>query len=157
MIPFYFLFARDVITVGTSANALAGSGTITGMGHLWFIPYIICCYVVTPLLYTIAEKMVKNNKQVYGLGVLSICGVVFLYSHFYHCYFNAAWITCYVLGYFMAKAKPVYSIEESTYLRMVTPIFLLSNLTKIYVEYVRPFSGVFDRMYTIVVPYCTWH
>ena len=154
MILIYFVFARDEITVGMAVNALVGAGTITGMGHLWFIPYIVCCYVLTPFLYAVSEKMAKRNKWVYGVSALSICAIVFLYGHFYRCYFNTAWINCYILGYFMMKAKQVYMTDENFYLRIVTPVFLLSNGIKIYAEYVKSFSGMVARLYGVFLPYC---
>lgn len=136
IIPIYFIYARDLINIKIVAKALVASETITGLGHLWYIPYIICCYILTPLLYFSIKKVAKERSNRYFFYVFIICSIIFLYSYFYHWYFNSAWINCYILGFFMSKAKEIYSIQEKNYLLILTPICILSNSIKIYVEYI---------------------
>ena len=56
IIVVYFFFARDSITIASVASALLTNGVIEGIGHLWFIPYILFCYLITPYLQALAEK-----------------------------------------------------------------------------------------------------
>ncbi len=88
-IAIYFSFARDSITVSSAVSALLTSGVIKGIGHLWFIPYILFCYLITPYLQALAEKMRKTKWYVFCLifFLLTVCGVIFFKSFFFLLFF----------------------------------------------------------------------
>lgn len=155
MIPVYYILDRDAISFGVVVKALLCSDTINGMGHLWFIPYILCCYLFTPLLYFIGEKLRPRSIFYYFGIVAGICFLIVLYGFAYHSYFISAWIICYVLGFFLSKGTTFFKIKENMYLICVTPLCLLSNGLKIYLDYFsRDLQGLVVKLYSFFRPYC---
>ena len=55
----YILFHREVLSPIEIAGSLVCSHTLGGLGNLWFIPYILFCYFITPYLYFISKKLEK--------------------------------------------------------------------------------------------------
>ena len=54
---FQFIFMPEEITLLQFAKSILTVGTLSGGGHLWYIPYILLCYLITPLLSLLAKKL----------------------------------------------------------------------------------------------------
>lgn len=139
-IALYFVFARDAITIRSVITALLPKGVIGGIEHLWFIPYILFCYLITPYLYALAEKMRKTKWYVFCLlfFAMVICGQVF--SLAYNSFFAFDRIFCYLFGYFAAVFLQEY--KEKTYKPLVlilTAVAILLNGIRIYCVYIGNF------------------
>ena len=140
-IAIYFSFARDSSTVSSAVSALLTSGVIKGIGHLWFIPYILFCYLITPYLQALAEKMRKTKWYVFCLifFLLTVCGVIF--SKVFSSYFSFNRIFCYLFGFFAAVFLQEY--KQIIYKRLVwalTVTTILLNCLRIYCKYIGHFS-----------------
>ncbi len=80
---------------------LTFSGFGFGFRHLWFIQYILFCYVLTPFFYDLKVYLKNNIKSKYIL--VCICGIALLeiFSCAYNPYFNTKFINCYIIGFFI--------------------------------------------------------
>jgi peptidoglycan/LPS O-acetylase OafA/YrhL len=141
IIVIYFFFARDSITIDSVASALLTNGVINGIEHLWFIPYILFCYLITPYLQILAEKMRKTRWYVFCLifCILIICGEIFSYA--FNSYFVFNRIFCYLFGYFAAVFLQEYGRKIYKLLVCVlTVTTILLNCLRIYCKYIGNFS-----------------
>ena len=75
---------------------------ITGAGHLWFVPLILCCYLLTPFLHKYFNDNFIKNKTYKLIGLLFITLVVF---KIFIPYFKPAWISCYIIGFYLGNIK----------------------------------------------------
>lgn len=77
----------------------------SGVHHLWYIPYILLCYLITPFLVDLREYVIsisKGRKQSYYSSTFAIIIFFCLVSFVYDFYFCAIWLAMYILGYFVA-------------------------------------------------------
>lgn len=99
ILPVYARLQPDALTASSVAGLLLTSDTIKGVHHLWFIPYILVCYVLTPALYDIRtyarEKVISALKV-----VVLLCVGTEVYGCFFAGYFVPEWICVYGIGYF---------------------------------------------------------
>lgn len=98
----YGFFARESLSLSSVFKSLFCAGTIKGLGHLWFVSYILFCYFLTPYLFWLRKKVeslsFSHTLFLYGsiLFLYQILGVV--YSSFY----KPDRISCYLIGFFIA-------------------------------------------------------
>lgn len=157
VIPIYLIFApsymgiKQIFLLAFGANA-----SISGIGHLWYIPYICLCYIITPILERIAQFACKFNTFKY----IAICFGVSLFTigllMSYHSYFIPAWVICYMLGFFMARAKNKYScFKNKLYLLVILPFCISLNGFRIFVTYF--YNGerqqLLSKLLSFVQPY----
>ena len=97
------LFTDTVITVEEIAEAVLTVSTIAGGAHLWFIPTILMCYLLTPLY----ERIFSRAEQSHKLLVLAAAVLLFVVNELVFrqmfSYFNAAWINCYLIGFALRR------------------------------------------------------
>lgn len=139
-IVIYFVFARDAITIRSVISSLLARGVIDGIGHLWFIAYILFCYFITPYLQALAEKIRKTKWYVFCLLFfgLVVCGQVFFLA--FNSYFVFDKIFCYLFGYFAAVFLQEY--KEKIYkplILILTAVTILLNGFRIYCAYIGNF------------------
>jgi peptidoglycan/LPS O-acetylase OafA/YrhL len=148
IIPVIFLILLIIpeqISIITIAKSLLTCGTLSGGGHLWYIPYCLFCYLITPFLSRYFEK--KEHIFMRFL-VLSIFSVVFIEA--FLTYFNAAWIFCYVLGFFLGRI--VEGEKVNLYSKMSVLIVIgafVFNTIQVIQDYVIKFefNGIFASLY----------
>lgn len=82
--------------------------TLDGIEHLWFIPYLLFCYLLLPYLYKLKISTMGGGKIIL---VILICNIVaiFLPSHF-----DPSCISCFVIGYFYKDLAAWISRHNST-------------------------------------------
>ena len=132
--PIHFFVYYKKVSVFTmlyyAFKVLTTSDTIWGVHHLWFIPYILACYLITPVLYKIKLLSVKYNH------IFSACfGVMILIELAdiaFDSYFIAAWINCYVFGFF-APAM-INKLKESSK-KIITAVLICSFLPTVIAWY----------------------
>lgn len=118
-----------------------------GLNHFWFIPCILVCYGLTPVLIEVvnhADRQSDFQFAVYSAALLVVVDVVFsaiLTS------INSVWINCYVLGMLICRlekrrGKCIYGIG----LALLT---LLMNGLQIYIDYFTDigFGGIRQDIY----------
>ncbi len=136
IIPLCFLLKNPTMTPDAVFGALTGWRTFGRALHLWFIPYILFCYLLTPIIYDIREWICKKNVVVGLAGLLILIEVLFLS---YQSYFAPAWICAYVIGFFLPKLKGTIIWRRGWYWYAVV-VCVLGNGIKIYLKY---FRGIF--------------
>ena len=135
-IVLYFIFAKDHISIFLALKSILCSGTIAGIGHLWFISYILFCYTITPFLYILVDK-IKEIKIVYVLimfVMFLLIGQVLFYT--YNSYFLFSRVCCYIIGYFLAFILKQYG--TMIFKRIAWWVILgaiIINLFRIFIKY----------------------
>ena len=128
----YYFFIPDNINLKSFILSLLLIDTLNGLSHLWFIRYIILCYLLIPLINNIfKEKKMSVNSLIKLLTVFLVFELIGLVTKNF---FNWTWINCFVLGFFVNRYK--CDIERFTKLKMMfltTSIFLIS--VKIIIKY----------------------
>lgn len=75
------------------------------IGQFWFLPYILLCYGITPLLHAVLDEIDKRNGVRYLLScVLLLCFVEVPLRNFFP-YFAPVWIDSYILGMIIRRCK----------------------------------------------------
>lgn len=98
----YFFHTPYLLSIKRVIGAYFTLGTIKGIEHLWFISYILFCYLITPFLSYLRDYLVKCSIfktliiLIVMLSIYSLCGV-FLKIHF-----RPGLVCCYIVGYFIA-------------------------------------------------------
>ena len=83
---------KDIISL------LTFSKTIGGLGHLWFIPTILFCYLLTPIFSNILNSFKKDNDLTFYIKTLILFIIIHIVVKSFFLYFKPAWINCYYLG-----------------------------------------------------------
>ena len=101
-IAVYFIFARESIGIMDTVRALLCCGTIDGIGHLWFVGYILLCYLVTPYLYWLFKK-IEEHTFGYILAIfITLLALAQGISLALDSYFEFGRMAPYFTGYFLA-------------------------------------------------------
>lgn len=133
----YFKFSRENISFSILLGATLGSKTIKGLEHLWFIAYILFCYIITPYLNKITDRMrnLKITNCIFSLLLILILGQ--LLSNHYSSFFLFSRISCYIIGYFLAFILKNYGMKALKKVYLVLALFcILLNGLKIYAKYI---------------------
>lgn len=135
-IVIYFLFARDNISIVLAIKALLCSETIEGIGHLWFISYILFCYIITPYLNAFCNK-IKNFKYQYAL---IICVLVLMLGQILFFVYNSRFVfsrvSCYILGYFLSFLLERYGVDLFKLLTcFLSGVCVVANIIRIVFKY----------------------
>lgn len=143
LIPYYlvfipfgiieFIFARDVFSIKNFALGMVLCSRLKGAEHLWFIPTILMCYLITPLLQGYRNKCVGGKRTFVVFTVLGVVITSVLIQGFTT--FNPAWICCYVIGYVLGMNENDKYISEQILLNVAGIIAISGNCLQIYCEY----------------------
>lgn len=135
-IAIYFIFAPKHISPVSAARVLLLLKTLYGGEHLWFIPTILFCYALTPVMeMTFRKSQRKHFLITFGLGVLLILWLCEGFT-----VFHPAWITCYFIGYALGANEKHAFFGQKTIL-LLFGCLSLQNLLQIYLDICVVFSG----------------
>ena len=139
----YYCLCRETLSLSTTIRAFTCSGTIDGLGHLWFVGYILFCYFLTPYLFWLKkyteERTVRNTIVIYIILFISIQLIGFLFDS----YFAPDKISCYVAGFFLADLFHRLTTRQASYLKwMIFIIALMMNASEIYIKYFTDISFI---------------
>lgn len=142
------IFAREEITGTAILKAIIAYDTLPGGGHLWYIPYCLLCYLITPFLSRYFEKESRTNggRSLLLLTVFLIT-VAILIENFFS-FFNSAWIICYIIGFFLGKITERGNLKlyKATSCIIILLAFL-SNSIQIAIDYlIRPEFSEFKAL-----------
>lgn len=132
---------------------LTFSGTVKGLGHLWYISTILFCYFLTPVFHSFMKAFFRlKRKQTAAVIVLSIIVIHISVSVFFT-HWNPAWINCFFLGM-------LYSRMTDDKTKRIAHIIVISsavimNAVQIYFDYVLMlhFDGLRLTLYSIWCDY----
>ena len=98
----YYVFFPHFISLRSVVESIFCIGTIKGIENLWFVGYILFCYLLTPYLELITETL-KGNTQIKNIyRILLFFALFYVISDLLHFYFQPDKIICYFVGYFTA-------------------------------------------------------
>lgn len=144
---FYAVFARNLLNLNgflTNLLVLQGFGTgLAGIEHLWFISYILMCYLVTPVLQAVDISSPKNKKGNYIFKLLLILVGLQIINYAKVINFSIPNFSAYILGYYFSRRHFYYdgyhqNKPDQSMRRSLTGIFTACILTTplvIYLEY----------------------
>ena len=147
------LLARNEISLAHIVKALLCYDTLSGGEHLWFIPTILFCYLLTPLFDKLNNCFLEKENPLLcfliAFAVLSVTIKLFVP------YFYSAWITCFYIGHFLGKNETKNRI--STRLCKVVIYFVAVCLVSIQlvISYVLKleFQGIISSLFNIMCNY----
>lgn len=128
----YLSFDKQLFLISDFVKSLFLVGNLKGLEHLWFIRYIVICYLVTPLLHYMLKKCQKNNCKIFKLISL----VVFneFISLITKNFINGTWINCYILGIFFNNYYNITKDNNKRCLLILIP--LTFNFIEILIKYI---------------------
>lgn len=101
VITVIFIFSdRSSLSPLTIISAFTGAEPYPGLEHLWFIPYILVCYFLLPILCSLKKQLIKKTNASLLFLVIIITIALELLTRVYNSYFIASRIICFVWGYF---------------------------------------------------------
>lgn len=109
------------------------------MHHLWYIPYILLAYLITPALYDYKQYLIGKINKGLTWVILILCILIItveLGCIAYNSYFIAAWINCFIVGFFLPDI--IERLTERSKLCLVIGIVVVSivlNYIKLTVRY----------------------
>ena len=139
---FEFLFKPTVIDFGKFTEAVVLHSRLKGAEHLWFIPTILMCYLITPLLQNYRDDYVKSKESWYKFSLFSVILISSFFGIFNN-FFDPACISCYALGYALGANEKVSEVKNSYLIVLLGIIAVVGNSVQIYCEYIAhiSFSG----------------
>ena len=103
--PIYSFLDPDSINLSSIFGVLTCSGVMGGVHHLWFIPYILLAYILTPFLYDLKKYFLNNKNSLARLSLL-LSGLIVItevIGHAFGSYFISAWVNCYIVGFYLPQ------------------------------------------------------
>lgn len=152
-IPFcivYFLFARNLFSLNAFLRGLICDATLDGSGHLWFVPVILMCYLLTPLLQAFQARYAGNGKTLIWYTLVASAAIFITFGAFAG-YYNPAWIICYTLGYALGVNDTKKYLSEKPIFAVFLLLAVIGNGIQILCDYVLPISmtGLFKLCYSV--------
>ena len=156
LIPYYIVlipviiirmlfFPEEGFGIVRVAGILMVHSIFSGGGHLWFVPAILMCYIMTPFLERWFGR--KDHKSVFLLAEMAlIFGIVF---GFFYTYFNPAWMSCYLIGYFLGYSLSRENECNYCFAATASAVLSLMNIVQIFIDYILrlEFSGKMAVLY----------
>ena len=135
-IPLFIVFEPGKHGVFDYANlfALQYKG-FDGLQHTWFLPTILFCYLITPLLQRFAKRanVLSAGRFLAETMLLGIVLQIVLDKLVIG--FNAAWVFCFIIAYLFASRKNAGKMQSYKATTIVASIFaVIFNGVKIYIN-----------------------
>lgn len=132
----YYVGAPEYINIISIVKLVTCLGTVKGLGHLWFVGYIIFCYLITYLLQIIREEIREMKINKFICTVLIIMCLFEVLGVVSNSYIQSDKIICYILGYFCATLFSKYGlIFLNKLLYCLVPFTICICSVRIYFEY----------------------
>lgn len=157
LVPYFLIFivvaileillVRPEVSIVNIAGGLFCRTTISGGEHLWFIRYILLCYLITPLLTVYRDRYVHDGKSWWLFSIFSVAATSALFGVHIQS-FNPAWMTCYVIGFALGANKGYCS--KGVMVSSFGSAAVVCNGVQIYVDYIArtSFSGLLGTVYS---------
>lgn len=138
----YAVVGNGFISFASVLKAVFLVDTIKGLEHLWFIRYIIICYLILPVLLL----WLKNNTSKL-IELLKLFSVIILFetiSLITKNFINGTWINCFILGIYISR-----NINNKNLFRIILCLTIVFNMIQIYIKYVSniKLSGIYNMMF----------
>lgn len=163
LIPYYlvivlaiiaqFIFARDEVSIVLIAKAMLVNGTLKGGEHLWFVPTILFCYILTPLINRINNCIFEKKRPL--VYILLVFAMISLLVRLFVNYFNPAWIACFYIGHVLGKNEIRTKMHPLICKGVIYAVAICLVSIQILVSYVLKIeiTGYIKSMYDIICDY----
>lgn len=166
IIVVFLIFFKDLLLsnilapIGSLLLVQNYVGDIPGLEHLWYIPYILVCYLLTPAFNKLYQIIEKYNEVVYWSVIIGSLLYLQLIALVGAICINVAWLSCYVFGFFMSKRyvnekrkNDILNIQSMT--AILVPITLVAVGIRIYFEYITDMTiaGMFASLLNLFITY----
>ena len=145
----YRVFARESIGLSEIVYPLVYGQTLPGLAHMWFIPYILFCYIITPILYQLNRKITIH--RLFWTIVIVLVALPVIYQHIEY-----SRIVCYIIGWFIG-ANLHDNKKQLTRLAVLFSVLAVSfNGVRIYFKYfgIVALLGPFEPFFMCYESYC---
>ena len=82
---------------------LTFSGTVPGLGHLWFVQTIVFLYLFTPIFFEIIKTIDKRGNIGFAVESALLLLLIHEVTKTFFTLFTPAWINCFVVGMIYGK------------------------------------------------------
>ena len=151
LIPYYIYSSIIVLLYAIIGNgflnfinivkAILLIDTIRGLEHLWFIRYIIICYLILPLLL----KCFKNSKSklIEIIKLFTLLLFFEIISLITKNFINGTWINCFILGFYISR-----NINNKVLIKVLFSFSLVFDFFVIYIKYASDIQivGIYNIM-----------
>ena len=134
----YLVFARESFSVTSFVKAVFCVGTMEGLGHLWFIGYILFCYLITPYLFWLRKKAEGLSPFRMTLVYIALLLGVVILGTLLDSYFHPARICCYLIGFILSAYSKRFGKSALKWMSLLFGIPALAiNAARIFIKYFR--------------------
>lgn len=133
----YYLLCPQALCMTSIIRAFSCSGTIKGLGHLWFVGYILFCYFLTPYLFWLRKytESLTTKRSIYTYSFIFI--LFQLVGFLFNSFFDPDRVSCYVAGFFLADLFRRLSLKQSIGLKwLLFFVAIFMNVGEIYIKYI---------------------
>ena len=155
MLPLRWSIGYENLTIREIVSIFSFQHYLRGLGHLWFIEYILFCYLLIPCLDTFKQSFLglSVRSTLLYLIVAALCYVAFAQISRLH--FNPAWILCFLTGYWLAFIKEIKGNNVFKIISYALIVFgLICFFMRVYGDVCLLWkAGRISAYYNIVRPY----
>ncbi len=76
--------------------------------NLWFIAYILLCYLMTPFVNKFLDRIEEKKSYIMLLEVVLFTLGVYIFFEHYATFYKSLWIICYLVGIFYRRLSENY-------------------------------------------------
>lgn len=98
----YLIVSPDRLDLTYIVASYLVVGTIKGINHLWFVSFILLCYLITPYLAAIREYVSKKDTARALCILIVLASIYSITEIIISGHFRPGMLLCYVAGYFTA-------------------------------------------------------
>lgn len=110
----YFLFCPEILSLRKIFGALLTIDTLEGLGHLWYIPNILFCYLITPYLYILRDYLSGKTLFKISLYLLGLLAILTAIGTYLHSFIRPGIVSCYIVGFFIPLYLSKNTIVKKT-------------------------------------------
>ena len=129
------------------------SETLSGLGHLWFVSYILFCYLMVPFLDCLKKSLVRLTEHSFVANIGIIFLIIAVIGVGYRPHVKPSSIICFMIGYFLAIFQSIFGIMKGRCLECGLMIMGGGALLLRVAYEICPWNGSFGRLYLACFPY----
>ncbi len=150
-----YIFPRLNIDQTMYWNFFILKSNVPGLGHLWFVPTILFCYLLIPVFLPVIDAFNRNSDSTFLIRCLLLAVVVHIVIRNFFQSFSAAYVNCFLFGivysYLERRGQRSKTIVQFVFIVLCIGILLL----RIKNEYMphEELTGFLGRNYSIIKQY----
>lgn len=150
---FFVIYQNSQVSPKTIILAFTGAKPFVGLEHLWFVPYIVVCYLLIPILQELRDRWSLFSIRKMLIYLIVLMGIIELLGIAYSFYFVPSRINCFIIGYFLPSIiEKLKERKKELNLIIVVTAFILS-IIRIVINTMIDASGVMQSLFGIIGEY----